>query len=235
MRGAVVVEPQESFDSWLAGQSTFAQISAQARGDAVAGQASYQVCAACHGASGQGNADLHAPKLAGQEAWYLKRQLQNYKGGVRGTHAEDSWGQQMAPMAATLVDEAALNNVIAYIQTLPDEPAPATIAGDINRGQQIYSTCGTCHGPGGQGVWSANAPRQAGMNDWYLAQQLQNFRRNIRGGHPQDGFGKQMAEMSKLLQSDQAVNDVVAYINTLRPPARARAVASAASNTTLTE
>jgi cytochrome c oxidase subunit 2 len=235
MRGAVIVEPRETFDSWLASQPTFAQTTAQPRGNAIAGQASYQVCAACHGADGQGNADLHAPKLAGQDGWYLKRQLQHYKTGVRGTHAEDTWGQQMAPMASTLVDEAAIDNVIAYIRTLPDDPAPATVVGDIGRGQRIYSTCGTCHGPDGQGVWSVNAPRQAGMSDWYLVRQLQNFRRNVRGGHPQDGFGRQMAEMSKILQSDQSVSDVVAYINTLRPPARASAVASAASNSTLIE
>ena len=230
MRGAVVVEPQDTFDSWLASQPTFGQIVAQARGDASAGQAAYQVCAACHGADGQGSADLHAPKLAGQDSWYLKRQLQHYKGGVRGTHADDAYGQQMAPMAATLVDEAAIDNVVAYIQTLPDSPAPATVVGDAGRGEEIYTTCGTCHGTAGQGVWSVSAPRQAGMNDWYLVQQLQNFRRDIRGAHPQDGFGKQMASMAKILNSDQAVNDVVAYINTLRPPARPGAVASAASH-----
>jgi cytochrome c oxidase subunit 2 len=227
MRGAVIVEPQQSFDTWLATQPTFAQTVAHGPGDAAAGQASYQVCAACHGADGQGNAVLHAPKLAGQEGWYLKRQLQNYKHGVRGAHEEDIWGRQMAPMAATLVDEATLNNVIAYIRSLPDTPAPSTIAGDVDRGQEIYTTCSTCHGAQGQGVWSVNAPRQAGMNDWYMVQQLQNFRRNIRGGHPQDGFGKQMAEMAKILATDQAINDVVAYINTLRPPARENAVANA--------
>ena len=32
----------------------------------------------------------------------------------------------MAPMAATLADDAAIANVSAYIKTLPDNPAPAT-------------------------------------------------------------------------------------------------------------
>ena len=33
----------------------------------------------------------------------------------------------MAPMAATLGDDAAIDNVVAYIKTLPDNPAPATV------------------------------------------------------------------------------------------------------------
>ena len=53
------------------------------------------------------------------------------------------------------------------------------------------------------------------MSDWYLAAQLRNFRQGIRGTHPDDGFGWQMGLMSEILQDDQAVDDVVAYINTL--------------------
>lgn len=226
MRGSVVVESQESFEGWLARQPTFAQTLARPRGDPAAGQAAYQVCAACHGQEGEGNAVLNAPKLAGLNPWYLKRQLRNYQAGLRGAHAEDVYGQQMRPMAATLPDDAALDNVIAYIGTLPDRPAPATLAGDANRGAQIYSTCVACHGKQGEGIWTTNAPRTAGLNDWYLARQLENFRRDVRGGHPQDGFGRQMAAMAKTLNSAQAINDVVAYMGTLRPPGRASALAN---------
>ena len=60
-----------------------------------------------------------------------------------------------------------------------------------------------------------NAPRMAGMTDWYLANQLKNFRAGIRGGHPQDFYGKQMGFMGRNLQTDQQVQDVIAYINTL--------------------
>ena len=68
-------------------------------------------CGACHGAQGEGNLALHAPKLSGQSDWYLKRQLKYYKQGVRGTHEKDVFGKVMAPMAATLVDDAAIGNV----------------------------------------------------------------------------------------------------------------------------
>jgi len=47
------------------------------KGDAAAGKTAYATCAACHGANGEGNQALNAPKLSGQHDWYLARQLQN--------------------------------------------------------------------------------------------------------------------------------------------------------------
>ena len=56
-------------------------LNAYAAGDATKGKAAYAVCAACHGANGMGNKALNAPRIAGQEPWYLERQLKNYKEG----------------------------------------------------------------------------------------------------------------------------------------------------------
>jgi cytochrome c oxidase subunit 2 len=215
MRGAVVVDEQADFDSWVAAQSTFAETQMVADGNAAVGAAQYAVCAACHGQQGEGLQALNAPKLAGQEAWYLQRQLKSYKAGMRGAHEDDIFGKQMAPMAATLVNDAAIANVVAYIQTLPDNPAPATIDGDVVNGQRLYNTCAYCHGKDAQGIQAINAPRMAGMTDWYLASQLKNFRAGIRGEHPQDFYGKQMGFMGRTVHDDKSVNDLVAYINTL--------------------
>ena len=216
MRGIVVVDEEQDYQDWLANQPTFAQVMAEAAGDATVGQAQYAVCIACHGAQGEGNEALMAPKLAGQEDWYLRNQLQLYKSGGRGQHKDDVYGQQMAAMANTLVNDAAINNVIAHIRSFPDTPAPATVQGDIKRGAKLYRTCAACHGYAGQGIWSMNAPRQSGMSDWYLAAQLSNFKQGIRGNHPQDRYGPQMALMAATLKDDQAINDVIAYINTLK-------------------
>jgi cytochrome c oxidase subunit 2 len=54
------------------------------------------------------------------------------------------------------------------------------------------------------------------MSDWYLLRQLQNFQKGLRGKHPQDYSGAQMAELSKTVAADGANEDLVAYINTLR-------------------
>ena len=87
-------------------------------GDVAHGKELYSACAACHGAAAQGNAALHAPMLSGRTDWYLMTQLRNYRAGLRGANAADSNGQQMRAMAATLTDDAALNDVVAYINTL---------------------------------------------------------------------------------------------------------------------
>lgn len=215
MRGRVVVDTHQDFDTWLSGQRTYTQIRAEIAGDAVAGQALYGVCAACHGAEGQGNRDLNAPKLSGQASWYLTRQLQNFKHGVRGANDKDVYAKQMAPMAATLVDDAAVRNVVAYIATLPDSRPAPTVLGNPTHGKQLYINCVACHGGAGQGVWATNAPRLSNMSDWYLERQLQNFRTGIRGSHPQDFNGAQMASMAKALNDDAAIKDLLDYIHTL--------------------
>lgn len=86
-------------------------------GDAAAGQAAFALCASCHGADGNGSEVLHGPPLAGQSDWYLLAQLKKFRAGERGTHAGDVWGAAMRPNALAL-DDAAMANVIAYIQTL---------------------------------------------------------------------------------------------------------------------
>jgi cytochrome c oxidase subunit 2 len=218
MRGMVVIDEPQDFEIWLAKQPTYADILATKPGDVALGQAQYAVCAACHGAAGEGNADMHSPKLAGQGAWYLRRQIEYFKNGTRGAHKEDTYGQQMAPMAATLFDASAVENVIAYIETLPDVDSPHTVVGNVDKGRDIYRTCAACHGKRGEGIAALNAPRQAGMTDWYLASQLHNFREGVRGAHPDDKYGMQMSMMAAILRTEERVNDVVAYINTLPGP-----------------
>ena len=214
MRGAVIVDDMSSYESWADSHPTYAQTRNRVAGNAAAGAAQYAVCAACHGQQGEGLPALNAPKIAGQSAWYLRRQLQGYKAGRRGAHEDDVYGRQMAPMANTLVNDAAIENVIAHIQTFPDNAAPATIDGDVSRGGKDYVVCAYCHGGDGKGIFAMNAPRVAGMTDWYLASQLRNFRDGIRGQHPQDFYGKQMRLMTSRL-NDEQINDLLAYINTL--------------------
>jgi len=205
MRGAVIVEEGGDYQTWLASQSTFEELNSAPAGNAMIGAAQYVVCASCHGQQGEGIVAMNAPKIAGQSAWYLKRQIMNYKKGLRGTHEGDVFGQQMVGMVATLVDEQAVDNVVAHIRTFPDAGAEATIEGDVANGQKHYNVCAYCHGKDGMGVQALNAPRAAGMSDWYLARQLQNFKDDVRGGHLQDFSGKQMGFMADILHDEQAI------------------------------
>jgi len=215
MRGAVVVENQGDFDTWLAAQPTFDDQMSKPAGNAAVGAAQFAVCAACHGPQGQGILAMNAPKLAGQSDWYLTHQIMNYKNGLRGVHQDDDIGRVMVGMVATLADAAAVANVVAHISTFPDNPAQSTIDGDPEHGRKLYTTCSYCHGSDGMGNQALNAPRIAGSSDWYLARQLKNFKSGVRGAHLKDYYGFQMGLMSQTLHDEQAVNDIIAYINTL--------------------
>ncbi|EPC04305.1 hypothetical protein L861_03010 [Litchfieldella anticariensis FP35 = DSM 16096] len=215
MRGRVDVVEQAAFDDWLAEQPTFGDLAAREPGDTEAGAELYVRCVACHGPQGGGQQATNAPRLAGLDAGYLTRQLHNFRDGVRGTHDGDRFGQQMRAFAMSLQGEGDIRDIAAYIETLPIEPARSTITGDAQRGERLYRTCANCHGAQGQGMPAFNAPRLAGMNDWYLVRQLHHFRDGIRGRHPQDIYGSQMVDMAQILVDDSALRDVVAYISSL--------------------
>jgi len=185
-------------------------------GDPEAGKAAYAICAACHGAQGEGNRAMNSPRLAGQEDWYIRRQLEAYRNGWRGTAPGDTYGMQMRPMALAVADPTAVENLIAYIGTFPDKPNPPTVEGDAAAGKAAYGLCAACHGPAAMGVQALGGPRLAGQDDWYLVRQMQAYQKGLRGFHPQDTFGQQMTPMAATLPTEKSINDVVAYINSLR-------------------
>jgi cytochrome c oxidase subunit 2 len=215
MRGYVVIDEQADFDTWLAGQKTWSDMQGMTAGDATTGAGLYTVCGSCHGQQGEGNAAMNAPRLAGLPAWYIERQIKYYQQGIRGAHELDTYGQQMAPMANVLADELSVRHVTAYIDSLEVAPSSTTVSGDASKGARHYNTCGACHGANGQGNYALNAPRLAGQQDWYLKRQLENFRKGIRGAHKSDVFGHQMVLMARTLQDEQAVDDLLVYLNTL--------------------
>lgn len=184
--------------------------------DVAAGQAAFAPCVACHGADGAGNKDLGTPAIAGQEGWYVIRQLQNFKAGIRGTHAEDTYGMQMRPMALTLADDAVIADVAAYISSLPAGVVVHEGSGDAAAGQALFTTCIACHGANAEGNRDLNSPKLTILPDWYIARQLKNFKAGIRGTHAEDVFGMQMRPMALTLVDDAAIQNVAAYITTLR-------------------
>jgi cytochrome c553 len=172
-------------------------------------------CTTCHGAEGVGNIAVQAPRLAGMEGWYLQRQLENFREGIRGTHTDDIQGIAMQAMAAKLTD-ASIADIVSWVGAWEFVAADVTIEGNVNRGRTAYQICASCHGTNAEGNEALGAPALAGQNDWYLLTQINNFRAGIRGTHPDDSFGAQMLAMSATLRDDQAITNVVSYINTLQ-------------------
>jgi len=87
-------------------------------GEAKTGENYFALCTSCHGAKGEGNESLKAPRLAAVEGWYLAAQLKKFRSGERGNDTSDSQGYPMGLMAQQVPSEKAIADLIAYIRTL---------------------------------------------------------------------------------------------------------------------
>ncbi len=185
-------------------------------GNPEKGETFYAVCLACHGPDGAGNKALSSPRIAGQEIWYLERQLKNFKAGIRGANINDTYGKQMQPFAMTLPTDQSIADVAAYVNSLKPEAPTPEIKGDVNAGKAAYMICQACHGPKGEGNMAVNAPKLINQQDWYMIRQLKGFKEGLRGTHPKDIYGMQMRPMAMTLTDDAAINNVVSYITTFK-------------------
>ena len=170
---------------------------AYAVGDVTAGKAKSATCAGCHGMDGNSSAPTF-PKLAGQHASYLYKQLQDYKSGQRADPV-------MMAMVANLSD-ADMQNLAAYYadQTIS---AGTAAADQVELGKTIYhagiktkgvTACAACHGPAGLGNLQAGFPRVSGQHAAYAAAQLQQFSQGVRANDMAAMMRTVAAKMSEM-------------------------------------
>ena len=86
---------------------------------------------------------------------------------------------------------------------------------DLCRAVGLEAAFDTVHGARGEGAKTLDAPRLSKQYDWYLVSQLNNFKADIRGTHQNDIYGAQMRIMAQMLETDEQVRNVAAYIATL--------------------
>lgn len=152
-------------------------------GDPVAGKEKSQLCQGCHGEEGISLEGL-IPKLAGQYAKYIAKELRNYQAGTR-SH------QIMNAMAATISDED-LADIAAYFASRPKMKGAGSNSelgkklffhGDISR---TMVACVNCHGVNGKGLTPNTSmfPVIGGQQKDYIRGQLVNFRKNDRTNSP---------------------------------------------------
>jgi cytochrome c oxidase subunit 2 len=184
---------------------------------ATRGREIFETCVPCHNADGSGNPAVGAPNIAGMKEWYVQRELEKFRAGVRGMHFNDVEGMRMRPMALSLTSENDVEAVAHYVENLPPVPHTSSLPGDPKAGATLYATCGACHGDNGAGNQDLGAPRIAGVDDWYLATELRKFRSGVRGTNPKDREGRLMRPMARTLANEDAIRNVVAYVETLKP------------------
>jgi cytochrome c553 len=172
-------------------------------------------CMGCHGMDGSGDGSAAFPRLAGQSAWYLYKQLSDYASGARPNEI-------MAPIAKALsLDQ--MEDVASYYAAQRADYLPSAREYDpllIQEGgalsaqgstERRIQACVNCHGPSGAGLPPVY-PYLAGQYAGYLQLQLQLWQQDVRQNSP---LGV-MAVIAKNMTS-RDIEAVAAYFETVRP------------------
>lgn len=168
--------------AWQAQATDAAAIARQGNGRGAA------PCIACHGVDGAGQAQAGYPRLAGLDAAYLEKQLDDFANGTRGSAV-------MLPTASALsADER--QALATYYSQLPLPPALANPATPMPAAESLGARlatrgdwdrevpgCVQCHGPAGVGV-GTHFPPLAGQPASYLAAQLRAWQQGTRHNDP---------------------------------------------------
>ena len=200
------------FLQFAIGLSLLVSLPVFAAGDANAGQAKVAICAACHGADGN-SVVANWPKIAGQHASYLERQLGLIKNGGREV-------PEMTGFVMGLSDQD-IADIAAYYAGQKSKPG-LTDAALLASGEQLYRAgnsltdvpaCMACHGPAGKGNPLAVYPAVAGQHSVYTEKMLKSFRAGSMWGED-DAASKIMTDVTLRL-TDAEIKAVASYIQGL--------------------
>ncbi|HKO88203.1 MAG TPA: c-type cytochrome [Burkholderiales bacterium] len=185
------------------------------KADPAKGQQLAATCAACHGPDG--NSTIAAnPKIAGQNAGYLHKQLRNFK--AEAGKAPERLSPIMNGMVAPLSPQD-MADLAAYFASQKLKPEQARNKDVLALGQKIYragipekgvAACAGCHGARGEGI-PAQYPRLSGQFTEYTIAQLQAFRSGTRT----NDMNKMMRSIAVKL-SDEEMKAVAEYATGLR-------------------
>lgn len=87
--------------------------------------------------------------------------------------------------------------------------------GGVATGAEMFQLCTQCHGNNGEGNKLVNAPAIAGLDEWYVAEQLRKFKTGVRGTHVDDHAGMQMRPMAMSIPTDGDLNLIAAHVASL--------------------
>lgn len=155
-----------------------------AQGNAEAGKGKSVMCAACHGTDGNSLVTIY-PKLAGQSASYLAKQLTEFKLGMTSAGKSGRVDPVMGGMAMTLSEQDIADVAAFYAsQEVTAGNGTANAAGKKlylgGNAEMEVTACVACHGINGKGMPNAGFPALASQNAEYLKSQLEKFRNGSR-------------------------------------------------------
>ncbi|HEY0062758.1 MAG TPA: c-type cytochrome [Telluria sp.] len=186
----------------------------QATGSAEAGQKiasagapnNVTACVSCHGAQGEGNPAANFPRIGGQSAYYLNKQMNAFANDTRANPI-------MSPIAKAMSDQQR-RDTSAYYASLqapagaatPSAAGPRPSAKQLDRGRMLATVgddakqlqaCANCHGPGGRGEPPAY-PYLAGQHATYFTAAMGEW----KAGQRKTDQSGQMPSIAKKLSDD---------------------------------
>jgi len=213
--------------SAIAATATFAADHAAAlpKADPAKGQQIVStVCVACHNLDGNSTIPVN-PKLAGQHAEYLVKQMKNFKGD--GGKPPERVNAIMNAMVLAYSEEQ-IRDIAAYFAAQKQKGEMAKNRETIEYGQKLYRAgdqakglpaCAGCHGPSGAGI-PAQYPRIGGQFAEYIEAQLKTFREGAQASNPRDNARandpNKMMRMVAIKMTDTEIKAVSDYVAGLR-------------------
>jgi cytochrome c553 len=170
-------------------------------GNPAAGKVKSLICQACHGEYGN-PATPDCPKLAGQYAAYIQKEIKDFQNGSRADMI-------MTDIAAKLTNEQDLLDISAYFASQKQMKGARPVISEF--GQSRFTAgngCQACHGVNGKGLAPGNsrAPVIGGQHKNYLVKQLKDFRSHARTNESTGIMG-----MIVDLMTDEEIEDVAGY------------------------
>jgi cytochrome c553 len=158
-------------------------------GDPKAGEEKAGLCGGCHGPDGNSE-DANNPRLAGQYAGYIAKQVKDFKAALRANN------DTMAGMAATVEADQDAWDIGAYFAQQKMKGSLTQPSKDlVAAGEKIFRNgntesgvfpCISCHGESGKGKSANNSafPVIGGQHRDYIIKQLKDFRADARTNDP---------------------------------------------------
>ena len=187
-----------------------------------------ETCAGCHGVSGQGSIEGDYPRLAGLEAEYIAKQLEDFKTRKRinipmipFANERELPGDDVRVISEYLsrielptklppIDEATFD-ALARLEASKRVVNIKDYPGDIELGKKVYEKeCASCHGKDGFGIKKKRAPQLAGQYSEYLLRQFKLYETGERLHDDEKDDADLFIELG-----EEAVNGMLAYLATL--------------------
>ena len=190
------------------------------------GEEIYEVCATCHGEFAQGGKQGEYPRLAGQPAVFIDKQLRLFRDRTRTNmpmlpHTEQRElpdndivdvsayiAQLQLPAKLPPIDEASFD-ALARLKAAKKVLNIPRAEGDSAAGEKIYNKeCKSCHGGQGSGNQDKAVPMLAGQYTNYLWRQVDKYLNKQRIHDPDAPDEKLLADFSK-----EELRDIFAYLS----------------------